>query len=94
MSIVVFLTLALAIWHFTVFLPDRFYGGIIGALFASILGGLFSGASLQILFYGSLSETSALTLALPLPWIVIFLVVFYLYGNSETNFGRRYFSGV
>ncbi len=24
--------MGLAIWHFTIFLPDRFWGGIVGAL--------------------------------------------------------------
>ncbi|WP_245602539.1 hypothetical protein [Solirubrobacter soli] len=28
----------LALWHFTVFLPDNFYGGIVGAFCGALLG--------------------------------------------------------
>jgi ABC-type Fe3+ transport system permease subunit len=30
--------MALAIWHYTIWLPDRFWGGIVGALIGSIAG--------------------------------------------------------
>ena len=28
--------MGLAIWHFTIFLPDRFWGGIVGAFIGSL----------------------------------------------------------
>ena len=31
MSMVVWVMMGIAIWHFTVFVPDRFWGGIVGA---------------------------------------------------------------
>ncbi len=30
--------MGLAIWHFTIWLPDRFWGGIVGALIGSLIG--------------------------------------------------------
>jgi len=33
--------MGLAIWHFTIFLPDRFWGGIVGAFVGSLLGAIF-----------------------------------------------------
>jgi hypothetical protein len=36
----------IAIWHFTVLVPDRFSGGIIGAFLAALVGGLLSGYAL------------------------------------------------
>jgi hypothetical protein len=30
--------MGLAIWHFTVFLPDRYWGGIVGALLGAVIG--------------------------------------------------------
>ena len=30
--------MGLAIWHFTIFLPDRFWGGIVGAFVGSLVG--------------------------------------------------------
>ena len=32
--------MGLAIWHFTIFLPDRFWGGIVGAFVGSLLGAI------------------------------------------------------
>jgi hypothetical protein len=46
--------MALAIWHFTVFLPDRFWGGIVGALVAALAGGVLCGLLLFALKSGSL----------------------------------------
>ncbi len=33
----------LAIWHFTIWLPDRFWGGIVGALLGSLTGAIIIG---------------------------------------------------
>jgi hypothetical protein len=33
----------IALWHFAVLVPDRFFGGIIGAFLAAMLGGLLTG---------------------------------------------------
>lgn len=35
--------MGLALWHFTVFLPDRFWAGIIGAFVGAVLGAVFFG---------------------------------------------------
>lgn len=35
--------MGLAIWHFTIWVPDRFWGGIVGALVGSIIGSIVLG---------------------------------------------------
>jgi ABC-type Fe3+ transport system permease subunit len=35
--------MGLAIWHFTIFLPDRFWGGIVGAFVGSLAGSIVVG---------------------------------------------------
>ena len=35
--------MGLAIWHFTIFLPDRFWGGIVGAFLGSLVGSIVVG---------------------------------------------------
>jgi hypothetical protein len=35
--------MGLAIWHFTIFLPDRFWGGIVGAFAGSLVGAIVVG---------------------------------------------------
>ena len=43
MSILVWTMVGIALWHFAVLVPDHFWGGIIGAFLAALLGALVSG---------------------------------------------------
>ena len=43
MSVLVWVMVGLALWHFAVLVPDRFRGGVIGALIAALAGALVSG---------------------------------------------------
>jgi hypothetical protein len=45
-SVVVWAMVAIACWHFAVLVPDRFWGGIVGAFLAALFGGLLSGFAL------------------------------------------------
>jgi uncharacterized membrane protein YeaQ/YmgE (transglycosylase-associated protein family) len=38
MSLLVWAMMGIAIWHFTIFFPDRFRGGIVGAFLAALFG--------------------------------------------------------
>jgi uncharacterized membrane protein len=48
MGLLAWVIMGLAIWHFTIFLPDRFWGGIVGALVGSLLGSIVVG----LIIYG------------------------------------------
>jgi hypothetical protein len=43
MAVLVWVMIGTAIWHFTVLVPDRFWGGIIGAFMVAVAGGLAGG---------------------------------------------------
>jgi len=43
MSLFIWTLVGIAIWHFTVYVPDRFAGGIVGAFLAAWLGAVASG---------------------------------------------------
>jgi uncharacterized membrane protein YeaQ/YmgE (transglycosylase-associated protein family) len=47
-SVLVWAMIGTAIWHFAVFVPDRFWGGIVGALLAAVAGALLSGYLLPL----------------------------------------------
>ncbi len=47
MGVLGWVIMGLAIWHFTIFMPDRFWGGIVGAFLGSIVGSVIAG----FLFY-------------------------------------------
>ena len=46
MSVLVWAMMGIAFWHFAVLVPDRFWGGIIGAFLAALAGALGSGFAL------------------------------------------------
>jgi hypothetical protein len=48
MGLLAWVMMGLAIWHFTIFLPDRFWGGIVGAFVGSLVGGVLTG----LIIYG------------------------------------------
>jgi hypothetical protein len=43
MALLVWVMVGLALWHFTVFLPDNFLGGIVGAFVGALLGSIIFG---------------------------------------------------
>ncbi|HEY5198458.1 MAG TPA: hypothetical protein VIJ51_15665 [Solirubrobacteraceae bacterium] len=43
MGMLAWVMMGLAIWHYTIFLPDRFWGGIVGAFVGAILGSIIVG---------------------------------------------------
>ena len=38
MAMLGWVMMGLAIWHYTIFMPDRFWGGIVGAFIGSLFG--------------------------------------------------------
>jgi hypothetical protein len=43
MGMLAWVMMGLAIWHYTIFLPDRFWGGIVGAFVGSLVGAVVVG---------------------------------------------------
>ncbi|MCW3069303.1 MAG: hypothetical protein JWL67_1928 [Solirubrobacterales bacterium] len=43
MGLLAWVMMGLAIWHYTIFLPDRFWGGIVGAFVGSLVGAIVVG---------------------------------------------------
>jgi hypothetical protein len=43
MSIFVWVMMGIALWHFAVWVPDKFWGGIVGAFVAAIIGAVVVG---------------------------------------------------
>jgi hypothetical protein len=75
MSILVWFTLGVALRHFTVFVPDRFWGGIVGAFIGSAAGAMVSGAIAQIALGKSVGDTDLATALYAVPGCVIGLAI-------------------
>lgn len=80
MAAVVWFTMGVALWHFTVFVPDRFRGGIVGAFVASIAGALVTGAVAQVALGRSIGDTDVATALFAVPGVLIALTISYYAG--------------
>jgi hypothetical protein len=80
MAAVVWFTIAVALWHFTIFLPDRFWAGIVGALLGAITGGMISGAIVQIASGRSIGDTDIGTVLFAVPGALIGMAIVYAIG--------------
>jgi outer membrane lipoprotein SlyB len=83
MAVLVWFTLGVALWHFTVFIPDRFWGGIVGAFIGAVLGAMVSGVAAQIAVGKSIGETDIATLIYAIPGTLIGLAVVYGIGVRQ-----------
>jgi presenilin-like A22 family membrane protease len=43
MGLLAWVVMGLALWHFSIWLPDRFWAGIVGALLGAVGGAVLSG---------------------------------------------------
>ena len=53
MALVVWITMGIALWHFTVFLPERFWQGIVGAFLGSVIGAVVFGLIIELISHAS-----------------------------------------
>jgi hypothetical protein len=80
MAALVWFTVGLALWHFTVFLPDRFWGGIVGAFLGAIAGSMASGGVAQIASDRSIGDTDIGTALVAIPGALVGMGIVYLVG--------------
>lgn len=81
MALLVWLTVGVALWHLTIFVPDRFWQGIVGALLGSILGAFISGAIVQVLLGRGLGETDLITFFAAIPGFLLGIAVIFWIGS-------------
>lgn len=81
MALIVWFTMGIALWHFTVFLPDRFWQGIVGAFLGSTIGAVAFGGIVEISSgSGGLGDTDIGTALTAVPGVAIGLAVVYFIG--------------
>ncbi len=83
MGMLCWIMMGLAIWHFTVFVPDRFWGGIIGAFLAALLGSVVFGLLVNGLTIPGRNDTELITAAEAIPGALIGLGIAYAVGVRQ-----------
>jgi hypothetical protein len=71
MALLVWFTMGIALWHFTVFLPERFWQGIVGAFLGATLGAVIFGGIVEIISGKGLGDTDVTTALTAIPGVAI-----------------------
>lgn len=80
MALLVFFTVGIAVWHFAVFVPDRFWQGIVGAFIGAVLGAVIFGLVVQQATGRDLGDTDISTALIAIPGTLIGLAIVYVIG--------------
>jgi hypothetical protein len=83
MGALVWVMVGLALWHFTVFLPDNFYGGIVGAFCGALLGSVIFGIIVNLGSIPGQSETDLMTGVEAIPGTLIGLGIMWWLGVRQ-----------
>lgn len=88
MSVFVWVMVGVALWHLSVLVPDRFYGGIIGALIAAIAGATVSGYLLPSPGIPPANPPGVTEALWPIPGSLLALLGAYVYGVRRERADR------
>ena len=80
MSVVVWAMIGIAFWHFAVLVPDRFWGGIVGAFLGALAGAILLGLVLNGLDVPGRDETELLTALEAIPGALLGIAAVYFWG--------------
>ena len=83
MAVLAWVMMGLAVWHFTIFLPDRFWGGIVGAFLGAVAGSILVGLALNGLAVPGRDDTDVLTALQAIPGALLGIAAVYLEGSRR-----------
>lgn len=75
--------MGIAIWHGTVFLPDRFWGGIVGAFISALVGSIVIGLVANGFSVPGNDDTSIVQALIAIPGAGIGLAIAYFAGVRQ-----------
>jgi len=85
MGALVWVMMGLALWHFTIFVPDRFWAGIVGAFLGALIGAVLFGLLLNGFTVPGQNDTDLVTALEAVPGALIGIAAAYFYGVSQGN---------
>ncbi len=87
MGMLAWVMMGLAIWHFTIWLPDRYWGGIVGAFVGAILGSALFGLIIHGFVIPGRNDTTIVTALEGIPGALIGIGLVYLEGVRRERAG-------
>jgi uncharacterized membrane protein YeaQ/YmgE (transglycosylase-associated protein family) len=80
MGLLAWVIMGLALWHFTIWLPDRFWGGIVGAFIGGLIGAALFGLIINGFSVPGRHATTVGTALEAIPGALIGMALVYLEG--------------
>jgi uncharacterized membrane protein YeaQ/YmgE (transglycosylase-associated protein family) len=80
MAMLAWVMMGLALWHFTIFIPDRSWGGIVGGFVGALIGSIVSGLAFHGFSIPSREDTELIQAFEAIPGAVIGLAAVYFEG--------------
>ena len=85
MAALVWVMMGIAIWHFTIFVPDRFWGGIVGAFLGAVTGAMLLGLIINGFTIPGQNDTDLASALEAIPGALLGIAAVYFYGVSQGN---------
>jgi uncharacterized membrane protein YeaQ/YmgE (transglycosylase-associated protein family) len=83
MAALVWVMVGLALWHFTVFLPDHFWSGIVGAFLGAVIGAFLFGFLINGFHVPGQSDTDLVSGIEAIPGALIGMAVVWFVGVRQ-----------
>ncbi len=80
MGLLAWVMMGLAIWHFTIWLPDRYWGGIVGAFVGAVVGAVLVGLIINGFSIPGTNDTTITTALEGIPGALIGIGLVYAIG--------------
>jgi hypothetical protein len=87
MALLAWTMMGLALWHFSIFLPDRFWGGIVGCFIGALVGAILFGLILNGFTVPGRHDTHLLQAVEAIPGALIGMALVYLEGMRREERG-------
>jgi hypothetical protein len=85
MAALVWAMMGIALWHFTIFLPDRFWGGIVGAFLGALFGAVIVGLAVNGFSVPGQADTHLASALEAVPGALAGIAVVYFAGVRRGN---------
>lgn len=85
MGALVWVITGLAVWHFAIFIPDRFFGGIVGAFLGALFGAFCVGLAINGFVIPGQNDTHLVNALEAIPGAIAGMALVYAEGVRRGN---------
>jgi hypothetical protein len=83
MAALVWVMMGIALWHFSIFVPDHFWAGIVGAFVGAVVGAIVFGFLIHGLTVPGQNDTGLINAFEAIPGAIIGMGVVYVIGLRQ-----------